>query len=200
LPILEASVTSDGGKTFEGVREAASEIVNGFDDLDGDGNSDIATCSSDAFDGGVRETVSRVLTELEMRKELRIYYRKSTGEFPKRPSIAFPFTVKIAIPLIMGGDRQFPADVCLMQGDFDGDERFDLLAGRNPNELAVYLFKDGSFGEAPAAIIAVKDEDDCEIADLDGDGRSDVILRAFREQEGDAPAPCRLLLSREGPP
>jgi len=193
-------VTSDGGKTFEGVREAASELVNGFDDLDGDGNLDIATCSSDAFDGGVRETVSRVLTDLEMRKELHIYYREPTGKFPKKPNVAFPFTAKIAIPLIMGGDRQFPADVCSLQGDFDGDEHSDLLVGRNPNELSVHLFKDGSFGDVPAAIIAVRDEDDCEIADLDGDGRSDVILRAFRKQEGDAPAPCRLLLSREGLP
>jgi hypothetical protein len=97
----------------------------------------------------------------------------------------------------MGGDRQFPADVCSLQGDFDGDKHFDSVVGRSPDELAVHLLKDGSFGEAPAAVIAVKDEDDCEIADLDGDGRSDVILRAFRKQEGDAPAPCRLLLSRE---
>jgi hypothetical protein len=165
--MLEPRVTSDGGKTFQGVRAVSCEMIDGFADLNGDGDLDIAMCSSDIFEGGVRETVARALTALELTEEVRVYLQAPPGGFPKEPSIVFPFTLKLDAPLAMLGDLRFLWRTCSLQGDFDGGKRFDLLLARSSDELAVHLFEGNSFSKTPNAVLAVGAEEEYEIADLD---------------------------------
>ena len=200
VPILEVRVTSDGGKTFQGVRAASSEIIDEFADLDGDGKPDIAMYRSDLFDGGVRETVARFLTALELNEELRIYLQDGAGCFPDEPSIVFPFKLKLDKPLATGGGLRHSRDTCTLRGDFDGDGHFDLLLASSPDELSVHLFEGDSFSKAASAVLEVKDNESCAIADVDGDGRSDIIVTGLDySREGFTPR-SRLFLSREAAP
>jgi hypothetical protein len=200
LPILEARVTSDGGKTFQGVRAVSCELIDGFADLDGDGDLDIAVCSSDIFEGGVRETVARALTALELTEEVRVYFQDPPGRFPKEPNIVFPFKLKLDAPLAMMGDLRFLWNTCSLRGDFDGNKHFDLLLARSSDELAVHLFEGNSFSKTPNAVLAVGGEEEYEIADLDGDGRSDIILSSIDYLQ-ETPTPhARVFLSREASP
>lgn len=198
--ILEASTTSDGGKTFQGIRSVSSWLVDGFADLDGDGRLDIATCTSDLFDGGIRETVARVLTSLELHEEVRIYLRDPSGTFPDKPSIMFPFTVKLDAPLAMERGPRSYGDTCSLRGDFDGDKRCDLLVERSSDELAIHLFEGDSFGTTPKAVLALNDEEDYAISDLDGDGRSDIILTMVDYTRDEPTRHSRVFLSRETAP
>ena len=198
--ILEPRVTSDGGKTFQGVRAVSCELIDGFADLDGDGDLDIAVCSSDIFEGGVRETVARALTALELTEEVRVYLQDPSGRFPKEPSIVFPFKLKLDAPPAMTGDLRFLWHTCSLRGDFDGDKHFDLLLARSSDELAVHLFEGNSFSKTPNAVLAVGGEEEYEIADLDGDGRSDIILSSIHYLQ-ETPTPhARVFLSQEASP
>ena len=200
LSILEARVTSDGGKTFQGVRAVSCELIDGFADLDGDGDLDIAMCSSDIFEGGVRETVTRALTALELTEEVRVYLQDPLGRFPQEPSIVFPFKLKLDAPPAMTGDLRFLWHTCSLRGDFNGDKRCDLLLARSSDELAVHLFEGNSFSKTPNAVLAVGGEEEYEIADLDGDGRSDIILSSIDYLQ-ETPTPhARVFLSREVSP
>jgi len=200
-PFKEAHVTFDAGKTFQIIRSISINPVDSFLDFDGDGNLDIVTENTDLFDGGVRETVARLMTAREMSGELRIYLQGPPGKFPEKPDIMFPFRVTLDASMLMATSSLGRTKPFSLDGDFNGDKHRDLLLARNPGELAIHLFDGNSFRKTPAAVLYVKEGEFYEIADFDGDGRSDILLLRLYRFDTSAPEYlCRLFLAREDAP
>ncbi|MCX5758458.1 MAG: VCBS repeat-containing protein, partial [Candidatus Hydrogenedentes bacterium] len=63
-----------------------------------------------------------------------------------------------------------------LTGDFNGDRRHDLLVQDRIDRLAIYLSGSSGFGTVADATIAVEPNARFAACDVDGDGRSDVVV------------------------
>ena len=90
-------------------------------------------------------------------------------------------------------DRRGPLFPTVLVGDIDGDGSLDLLVGERWNELRVFLGTPGArpLAEHPIGVpLAMPtDERNAMLADLDGNGKADVIV-----QHPSTPGPGRLTL------
>ena len=145
-----------------------------FQDLDANGVVDIIMPQM-KFD---LTTIIRVLTTRSIDMGLVIYLGDDEGEYPTKPSLirnlslgVNPFARRGGIPLFR------------MDGDFNGDNRPDMLVEGGEDELLLFWGgADGSPSPNAGLKLKVKKPDQVEIADLDGDGASDII--AIYEAEG----------------
>ncbi|MCZ6690671.1 MAG: VCBS repeat-containing protein [Planctomycetota bacterium] len=110
------------------------------------------------------------------------YLNQGDGTFSRAPS--FSRDVDIPVGLIEQGKT---VPLAWFNGDFDGDGMGDVLSVEGPERTVAYPGRrDGDrigFGEDPIFSIAGAASDGVEIADLTGDGRSDVIMRFSRGDE-----------------
>lgn len=81
----------------------------------------------------------------------------------------------MAVPVFLGTDTQIAA-AALVLLDLGGDRRNDVIAARGTGELAIYR---QSFKRVllPAGTLNVANVGALQAADLDGDGRSDLVVR-----------------------
>lgn len=78
-------------------------------------------------------------------------------------------------------------------GDLNGDGLRDIVVHDRRDRLSVYLNRGGHFNKTPSSTIAVDHPGAFSLMDLNGDGKSDVIVPV--QQGGEAVA--HLYLSRE---
>ncbi len=162
----------------------ASQI---FEDLDGDGQVDILFKDVAVGIGGMMRALvgNSVPINLE-------FYRMEDGVYPDEP------TTKIKIrdfaPFAGLGNVFFPA---VLLGDVNGDGRSDLVVGKRPKELHVFLGVSGPdlFEPRPrkVAVALPHDERNSWLVDLNKDGKQDVLMH--RGPTDHAPAePHRLTI------
>lgn len=139
-------------------------------DFDQDGQLDVVTSS-------VRLGLARVLTALitgSIGLDLQ-FYRMKDGRYAEKPNVTRRITASFDFST---GDIFFPS---VLIGDVDGDGLADLMVQEGTNELKVYPGQDGSDLFARKSIdfdIAVpKDPDLVRLADLNRDGKQDVLLQ-----------------------
>jgi hypothetical protein len=97
------------------------------------------------------------------------------GLFSPDPDTAVPFTAMVPMELAM-------SELFLIDGDFNGDGRPDLLVKQAATQWAVILSSArGWFGRKPAASFEVPLEGNFVIQDLNGDGLSDLVVQAWEQ-------------------
>lgn len=197
--VCDYRFTVDGGKTFMGTRSSFFWTRDPFLDFDGDGTLDIGVETTMLLEGGVKEVVTRAMTAREVDGEIRIFLQKPAGTLPKEPSIVFRFARTMEQPLAFGYWPPHFGQFSL-RGDFDGDGRRDLLLPETEDKTSVHLFDGKSFNKAAACSVSLTRWAICEVADFDGDGRSDVFFQTYA-LPGDEPVTLRrLYLTREVKP
>lgn len=203
--VYETCATLDGGKTFHVRRSRSFQNFRpqaSFVDFDGDGRMDMVTESTGLFDGGVRETVARFLTQDRVEHEVALYRQTEAG-FAEKPSARARFTLGLGkAPVYGSGDfaRYQMGDLVNVTGDFNGDHFRDIVVQDQPGHVAIYLSSEWKIPAKPAAAIAFANRGIFSVFDLNGDGRSDIILRGSDKGAEKKVEPVMVYFSRESTP
>ncbi len=104
------------------------------------------------------------------------FYRMEDGVYPDKPNATRKITADFD-PLDKREDAFFPS---VLIGDVNGDQRSDLLVGKDREELHVFLGVPGPnlFARQPqkVAIAMPADEEDTWLVDLNRDGKQDLLM------------------------
>ena len=95
--------------------------------------------------------------------------------------------------------RYQTGDLFTIAGDFDGDGNRDLLVQDRPDSLAIHRFREGRISPEPDIRIDSDADRKFAVADINGDGRSDIIQRWMENPDADQPERTVVFYSREVP-
>lgn len=203
MVLYETWATLDGGKTFEVRRAPTLQQVQphcSFLDFDGDGRLDMIIESACIFEGGARETIESLLTRRAIDHKIEVFLQTGDG-FEKKPFFHARITLGLRQPPFRGDplfQRYQAAELIDLTGDFNGDGRRDLAAQVRDDRLAIYLSSpQRTTAGRPDLLVPIPTETRFAIADIDGDGRSDIVLH-WPLPEGEEKT--RVLFSREAGP
>ncbi|MBI4558502.1 MAG: VCBS repeat-containing protein [Candidatus Hydrogenedentes bacterium] len=199
-PICETWASTDGGKTLQVRRSVWSRPEGSFVDADGDGDLDMVTETTGLFDGGVRETISRLVTAREISHEIRIYLLDAQGHYAETPQISGQFIIQLDKPPAFHTRmfRQYlTGDLIDLTGDFNNDGFRDAVVRTRPDRLEVFLGTATGFRPETDFPLPFRDDLNFGVADVDGDSRSDITVARF-DLEAEPPAGyCYVYLNRE---
>lgn len=200
-PIFVTTATLDGGRTVQTLRTNSFRPRCSFVDFDGDGDLDMVTESTGLLEGGLRETISRFLSQQSLHHEIRVYFQDGRNRFSKTPSLQHRFTIHLAEAPYRNGAlfRRYQAGELLdVTGDFNGDGYRDVLVQQRPGELGIFLCQQNRFSRKPDIRLSIQKNARFAVADIDGDGRSDIAVRWKDLQEDGGRETGRIYFSREG--
>jgi len=178
--MVETWASLDGGKTFDVRRAPAPERFlpqTPFVDFDGDGLADMVTESTGLFEGGTREVVERFMTRASVGHTVRIYPQQHGG-FAQSPCVEFHVEIDLESPpwrMAPMYSRYQSGVLVNVSGDFDGDGRRDIAVRDRADRVAVWLAHGPLFSSTPDLVVPIEPASEYAVADLNGDGRSDII-------------------------
>lgn len=199
-PIYEIAASLDGGRTLHTVRTVSFRPRSSFIDFDGDGALDMITESTGLLGGGTRETVSRFLTEKRLSHEIRIHFQSTTGEFPRTPDIRKRFSILLEKLPYRNGPlfrRYQYGELVDLSGDFNADGYRDLVVQDRSDRLALYFNHHNRLPRNPDQILSIPKNGRFTVADIDGDGRSDIAIQLEGPEDLSEGPSWRVLFSRE---
>jgi hypothetical protein len=152
-------------------------------DVDGDGYLDLVLGHSE-FDS--REGIRKMITAKQLDFSLNFHFYHPTTGFPKAPD----FQRRLIIHLdqhslhLTWSRREYFERYVNLAGDFNGDGKRDLLVKDRSSQVSVYFFisRRKGFSQEPDVKFGCPEPiDRFEVADLNGDGVSDLIIK-FKSQ------------------
>jgi hypothetical protein len=154
----------------EGINFVGTQLA----DLTGDGRPDLLIPS---FKLSLFAIV-RALTSKSAKVSFLLYPYGPNRRFAETPSAERTLNFHLNLE---GGSDQQAVD---MYGDYLGDKRLNLAFGDEENQLSIYGSGEPGklFTEDPVAKIAVRAYGDIETFDLDGRGKSDIVLHYSRSR------------------
>jgi len=182
MPVHETWASLDGGKTFQ--IERATTFHNfrpyaSFVDFDSDGDQDMIVESTGFFELGLRESINQYLSSKIIPHTIRIL-PQADGRFGGEELVC-ELSLEIEAPPVSPGPmlaRYQAGELVNLTGDFNGDGFRDLACRRNATELEIRLAHGwAGFERDPAAKIAVPVQAHVAVADINGDGLSDLLVR-----------------------
>lgn len=205
VPVHETWASLDGGTTFH--IERATTFPNfrpgaSFVDFDADGDQDMIVESTGFFELGLRESINQYLSSRVIPHTIRILPQHEGG-FGGAPLVC-EISLDIEAPPVSPGPmltRYQAGELVNLTGDFNGDGFRDLACRRRADELEIRLARgwDG-FASSPSARIAVPPQAHVSVGNINGDQRSDVLVR-WEEEGPDGPvARCVAHFAVEGAP
>ncbi len=196
MPFIQTSVSTDGGKTFFRATSLGAVPLRLLTDYNEDGRMDLLSETKRLIEGGIRETLVRGLTRREVDLEVEVRLQEA-GKFPSKPTFTGKFTIQLDKPPANQSNmflRFLSGFLFSLSGDFDGDGIHDAAIQDRPNRIAVHRGSPTSFSSSISASIPIDTDSVFFVADVDGDGRSDVLIG---RQNADA---CSVYFSREAAP
>ena len=200
VPICETQASTDGGRSFQRARNVAFLRAWGgsYVDFDGDGDMDMITHTTGLFDGGVRESVTRLLTSPVIEHEVGVHLQDADGRFSQTPDVRGRFTLRLdAAPFRSDLFWQYRVGLMIdLTLDLDGDGRCDLIVHDRPDRLAVHLNRGRAFSKEAAATIRMPRESTFVVVDVDADGRNDIVVGWHESRGGKTVHRFRVHLNR----
>ena len=177
--IQEVLLTTDGGKTLQSFRSKSFQTLCVFVDFDGDGDLDVVVESTGLYKGGLREFLTRSLSERTLPHTIAIHFQDAQGRFSKTPDLLKKLSIKLAQPPFRDGPsftEYQNGGLINITGDLNGDGRRDLVVRTHPGRLGIYLNEDLAFPKAPSRTLDIAPGARFGVADVDGDALSDIVV------------------------
>jgi hypothetical protein len=199
-PVHTVCIAASPGEDLQFIRSRGYRPQATFADADGDGDLDLAVAPSALTGGGVRESIVRFVTQQRLRQDVLVYLQDPVGRFQEHPALRGRVAIDLGAPPV-NNNRMLQyyrtAELMDMSGDFNGDGRMDIAVRRSLDELVVYEGGDEGFANRPLVVLPMKPEWRFAVDDVDGDGRSDIIVRWPSKEQGKPLERSRLFLTRE---
>lgn len=203
--LYETWATTDNGESFQ-IRR--SLVWPGFQpncsfvDFDNDGDLDMVTEGSLSFDQGIRETIGQFLTSSALGHKIGIY-RQIQGVFSKRPDVEKCVSIDVEQPPVRAGmplQRYLAGELVNLTGDYNGDGYRDLLVRPAQDKLTIYLAIGAGFPDKPDVMLDIEPGAYCAVADINGDKKSDIVVRWTAISNGKQSERTRVFFAREAAP
>ncbi len=171
-------------------------LSSGFEDLDGDGRKDLVTVT---LDFSVLQIVRVLATKrVSLGLDFHIWCQQGDGTFQEVKGLDLSEKMRFDLnDLKLDRLAQF-------QGDFDGDGRLDFVHLGRGSRITIHRGQPHCrYGTKPDLTVDIGEEPQdlslVRIADLDGDGRSDLsVTRLLPPREAGLTTPVRLDLYLSG--
>lgn len=202
-PTLTVRISTNGGASFDTIRNTSLSETPAFGDMNGDGRQDLIVDRTVLFDAGLRETFLRVMTRSQLEHEVRIHFQSETGSFAQSPDVTRTFTLELGKPIVQPSEMQqryTGGRLFDFGGDFDGDGRNDVLVQDRPNRLSAYVMTDAGLSRKAYATVYATEITSFGARDLDGDGRSDLVVETYDSETGDEAIQNVVYLIRDSGP
>ncbi|HEX4966265.1 MAG TPA: VCBS repeat-containing protein [Thermoanaerobaculia bacterium] len=160
------------GYGFESA-ESEIELPGGFRDLNGDGRPDLLTVTMDV---GVAKVLGSLATKrLTIGLDFHVWCQQKDGAFKPVKGLDLSGSFKVDL-----NDLRV-SQLSLFSGDFDGDGKADFVQLGRGKRVTIHRGRaDCSFPAEPDMAFDLKEEPRdlalVQIRDLDGDGRSDLMV------------------------
>ena len=186
------------GHTIEGSLEDESFPfrMKHFEDLDGDGREDLVSVT---LDFSIFQVVKILATKkISIGLDFHVYHQGEDGVFREVRDLDLSEKLKLDL------NNLNVARFAQFAGDFDGDGRHDFVHLGRGTEITLHRGQPGCrFPKRPDLIIELEEAPPSlhlvKIEDLDGDGRSDLMItRPLPSVAADVSAPVRLDLYLSG--
>ena len=160
------------GYAFE-AEESEMDLPGGFRDLNGDGRQDLVTVTMDV---GVTKLLGSLATKrLTVGLDFHVWCQQPDGGFRAVKGLDLSGTFRLNLEDLR------VSQLSLFSGDFDGDGRADFVQIGRGRRVTIHRGRaDCSFPREPDLAFDLREEPRdlslVQIRDLDGDGRSDLLI------------------------
>lgn len=195
-PYLELPVLGYAFDEGEETENGNLRLPGGFQDLDGDGRLDLVSLT---LEFSMMQAV-RILTvkSLNLGLDFHLWCQRADGSFHPVSGLDLSGRFRLQLNnLRLGHLSQFA-------GDFDGDGRADFVQMGRGKKVTIHLGREGCSYPPEPDLTLVLDEEPrdlglVQVRDLNGDGRSDlVVIQPQRKREAELSPRARLDLYLSG--
>lgn len=177
--------SADPAKAFaspaQSIRAKGVTFISFYVDIDGDGMDDLILPRTDKV--GVWSILKALVTRSVPVDALFYFQRPGPAPYGDEPDLVRSFEVPLSISSGGEGGMKFGTTIiATLDGDYDGDGKHDLVYRTGDDELSIYRGQVRGIAESPSAKVEIQSVDDYrfvlpQVDDLDGDGRSELVLR-----------------------
>ncbi|MCH7959520.1 MAG: VCBS repeat-containing protein [Candidatus Hydrogenedentes bacterium] len=180
-PVFNTVVTTNAGRDLQRVRSTTYRPRVSFLDFDSDGDLDMIIESTGMLDHGIRESLNRFLFHRSISHRIDVRYQNALGEFAEIPNHIFRVSIRLKEPPYQNGPqfrRYQTGRLFDITGDFDADGYADFAVRDRPGRVSIYLNRNGKIRRASDISLAIPDDREFAVADVDGDGYSDIVFQS----------------------
>lgn len=178
-PVFETSVIINNKTSTRTIRSRSFSPLSSYIDINGDSNLDLIVETTELFDGDIRDVLTRSLNDRSVYHRVSAFFQHRDGTFSQDSDVSTRHRINFKQPPLREDNmfkRYKEGNLVNVTGDFNEDGLKDLVVQDAPTRLSIYINRNNKFQIRPDHRLPIREDWYFGVADLDSDGRSDVIV------------------------